>query len=64
MAIHKKTGHFYEVIGVAQNSTNGHENDEQMVIYTRNGQLFARSVSEFKDKFEQIEIFPPKYGNR
>lgn len=62
MAIHIKTGNYYKVIGMAGNATNGHENDEQMVIYVRNGQLFARSVSEFKAKFKCIEILPPKYN--
>ncbi len=60
MAIHKKTGNFYSVIGIANNATNGHESDEMLVVYCRDGKMFVRNVSEFKEKFEKIEILPEK----
>jgi len=51
MAIHKKTGNRYVVIGIAKNANNGQENSEPVVVYERIGQIFTRSLSEFQIKF-------------
>ena len=51
MAYHIKTGNYYQIIGVATNANNGKESAEPEVIYERDGKLFTRSLSEFKEKF-------------
>ena len=51
MAIHKKTGNRYVIIGIAKNANNGEEEYEPVVVYERRGKLFVRSLIEFKSKF-------------
>ena len=57
---HMKTGNLYTVVHAEViTATNGRE-DEIEVIYTRtdggcNGKLFAREISQFKEKFELTE---------
>ena len=57
---HLKTGNLYTVIhSEVITATNGRE-DEVEVIYTRTdgsheGRLFAREISQFKEKFELTE---------
>lgn len=57
---HTKTGNLYTVVHAEVTTcTNGRE-DEVEVIYTRTdgafeGELFAREISQFKEKFELTE---------
>ncbi len=51
MAIHKKTGNRYVIIGIAKNANNGEEDPGLVVVYERAGKLFTRNISEFKEKF-------------
>lgn len=52
MAIHRKTGKRYQIIGIASNATNGQEESESLMVYERMNKIFVRSVSEFLVKFE------------
>ena len=52
MAIHRKTGNRYQIIGIAKNATNGQEESEPLMVYERMDKIFVRSVSEFLVKFE------------
>jgi len=56
MAYHKKTGSHYRIIGTAVDATNGREENELMVLYERNGKLFVRKLSEFREKFTGWEF--------
>lgn len=50
MAIHRKTGKRYQIIGIASNATNGQEESESLMVYERMNKIFVRSVSEFFGK--------------
>lgn len=52
MAIHRKTGKRYQIIGIASNATNGQEESESLMVYERMNKIFVRSVSEFLVKFK------------
>ena len=52
MAIHRKTGKRYQIIGIASNATNGQKKSEPLMVYERANKIFVRSVSEFLVKFE------------
>lgn len=54
-ARHKKTGNIYKVCEDTVTDCTNSRDGTECVIYERNGKLFVREISEFREKFDMIK---------